>query len=447
MLSKIHIEKLFGIYNYDIELKDEISIIFGINGCGKTTILRMLKCIFKQEFKELCEIDFVSIVLFFDFNTKLIVEKKDTFEFLDQKKRKDVVIKHKAGRYFILLTLNNGKDEFVSPSLDVIKQYSLVDLGESFVINNRVWTKNYSLDDLGLSAELLNDKTFNEYYSKKINSKGIFEISKPIIDFLQKTKVQFIPADRLKIVETQKRSSSGSEETSTVARVSRCAKEISEKISTTMQNYGYFSQNNDRTFPFRVIRERARLSLDTIQEELIGLELRRKQYVDIGILDREEEIESVEKLIPAITEENVILLSQYVLDTKDKLNVLEKLSRQISLFKELLEKKLVSKQIVFNKRDGFYFIQNQTGKVLKGTQLSSGEQQELIMLYDMIFNTGEETLVLIDEPELSLHIKWQIEFIPDMFEIIKTNGFKAILATHSPEIISNRWDLTIPLTQ
>ena len=67
------------------------------------------------------------------------------------------------------------------------------------------------------------------------------------------------------------------------------------------------------------------------------------------------------------------------------------------------------------------------------------------MLYDLIFNTDEHTLVLIDEPELSLHIKWQISYVDELLKIIEGSGFCAVLATHSPQIIHDRWDLTVAL--
>jgi len=44
---------------------------------------------------------------------------------------------------------------------------------------------------------------------------------------------------------------------------------------------------------------------------------------------------------------------------------------------------------------------------LKLTDLSSGEQQEVVMLYELLFCVQPGTLVLIDEPELSLHVVWQ----------------------------------------
>lgn len=53
--------------------------------------------------------------------------------------------------------------------------------------------------------------------------------------------------------------------------------------------------------------------------------------------------------------------------------------------------------------------------------------------------------MLIDEPELSLHVGWQVEFLKDLQEIIELADLDILMATHSPDIIQDRWDLTVEL--
>ena len=77
--------------------------------------------------------------------------------------------------------------------------------------------------------------------------------------------------------------------------------------------------------------------------------------------------------------------------------------------------------------------------------MSSGEQHEVILLYELIFNTKSNVLVLIDEPEISLHITWQKEFLSDLLKIIKIQNIQVLIATHSPSIINDRWDLVYNL--
>ena len=77
--------------------------------------------------------------------------------------------------------------------------------------------------------------------------------------------------------------------------------------------------------------------------------------------------------------------------------------------------------------------------------LSSGEQHELVLHYDLLFRVRPNILVLIDEPELSLHVAWQKRFLPDLLEIVATARFGVLIATHSPYIVGDYSDLMIGL--
>ena len=94
--------------------------------------------------------------------------------------------------------------------------------------------------------------------------------------------------------------------------------------------------------------------------------------------------------------------------------------------------------------NGFTFTKDK-GKILNANDLSSGEQHELVLLYLLLFKIPENSLILIDEPEISLHITWQKAFLDDMKDIIKLRNFDIVVATHSPAIINGNWDLTIKL--
>lgn len=84
-------------------------------------------------------------------------------------------------------------------------------------------------------------------------------------------------------------------------------------------------------------------------------------------------------------------------------------------------------------------------KQLRLNQLSSGEKQEIVLFYDLIFGTQENILLMIDEPEISLHITWQKKFMDDLLRIIIYKGINVIVATHSPQIINNHWERQIDL--
>ncbi|MDR6667084.1 AAA family ATPase [Rhizobium sp. 1399] len=70
-------------------------------------------------------------------------------------------------------------------------------------------------------------------------------------------------------------------------------------------------------------------------------------------------------------------------------------------------------------------------------ELSSGEQQLLTLALKLTAYAGNRTVILVDEPELSLHVSWQ-RAIPAMLEIVGSRlGCSIVVATHSPVVIAS----------
>ncbi|MCA3969028.1 AAA family ATPase [Vibrio vulnificus] len=69
---------------------------------------------------------------------------------------------------------------------------------------------------------------------------------------------------------------------------------------------------------------------------------------------------------------------------------------------------------------------------------SSGEQCMLVMMLGIAGHISDYSIVLIDEPEISLHPKWQEKFTSLLIEVFSNyKGCQFIIATHSPQIVSN----------
>ena len=70
-------------------------------------------------------------------------------------------------------------------------------------------------------------------------------------------------------------------------------------------------------------------------------------------------------------------------------------------------------------------------------ELSSGEKQMLLILLTVLCQDEQPAILLMDEPEISLHLRWQYELI----NIIRTlnPNCQVIIATHSPSIYGKGW--------
>jgi predicted ATP-binding protein involved in virulence len=105
-----------------------------------------------------------------------------------------------------------------------------------------------------------------------------------------------------------------------------------------------------------------------------------------------------------------------------------------------------NKEIQFNERGDLCVTVKQ--KSLEPlTSLSSGESQLVVILAHLSFNPVAKTanVFIVDEPELSLHLKWQEAFVS---AIQKANpDLQLILATHSPSIVLDRTKYCIDLSE
>lgn len=77
------------------------------------------------------------------------------------------------------------------------------------------------------------------------------------------------------------------------------------------------------------------------------------------------------------------------------------------------------------------------GNDLPLSALSSGEKQMLLVLLQVNLLMGREAIVLIDEPENSMHISWQSEFINILMKLNPNAQY--FITTHSPSIFGDGW--------
>jgi predicted ATP-dependent endonuclease of OLD family len=84
-----------------------------------------------------------------------------------------------------------------------------------------------------------------------------------------------------------------------------------------------------------------------------------------------------------------------------------------------------------NRRPIFQTI---TGERVTIEKLSSGEQQLYGRVVSLMILNPQNSIILIDEPEIALHPKWQTEIMKIYANIGRNNQF--IVTTHSPFIIS-----------
>lgn len=82
-------------------------------------------------------------------------------------------------------------------------------------------------------------------------------------------------------------------------------------------------------------------------------------------------------------------------------------------------------------------------------KLSSGEKNDLVIFYNLLFEIDSNDLLIVDEPEISQHIELQELFIDELIDIVsrynrsENSSLQAIVATHSPHVLNGHYNLLI----
>ncbi|NER20707.1 MAG: AAA family ATPase [Symploca sp. SIO1C2] len=444
-IKQISVSGLFGIFDHVIPLNmdERITIIHGPNGFGKTVMLKMLDGFVNSRYSGFQSIPFSKFqVKFDDCNSVEIVNNLN-----DPENNNSISNLEKIDLDIISFT---SKDKSISANIN----FSIKSLDNLIPEINRIDPKywhNFTTGEILSLDDVL--ERFDHFVPPEIAN---FSRDEPkwLKEFKSRIYVRLIESERLLNLFFSPSYRFDKETASKLSTVSAYSNELAELMQKKFTEYGKLSQSLDRTFPGRVVNQKS--STEITEEKLLSqlneLEKTRSRLIEVGLLDKDDNTDF--KIQPkSIDESTKNILSVYIEDVATKLDVFSEIANKIELLRKIINRKFIYsyKKINFSKEKGFVFTtcydpsSASEQKTLAPTDLSSGEQHELIMLYELLFKVEPKTLVLIDEPELSLHVGWQVEFIKDLQEITELADLDILMATHSPDIIQNRWDLTVEL--
>lgn len=113
---------------------------------------------------------------------------------------------------------------------------------------------------------------------------------------------------------------------------------------------------------------------------------------------------------------------------------IDKVCNEINSIFDVLE--IDSKMIGLNPEgEKLPIFKNSAGKIFNINQLSSGEKQLFVRAMALRMLNANNSIILIDEPEISMHPGWQ-QRIVRVYEKIGNNN-QVIIATHSPHVVAS----------
>jgi len=433
-LVEFSIDNLYGLYNHKVTFNQSegISILHGPNGVGKTALLKCISHLFSGDFESLSKIPFHKINANLDSGTNICLTRL-TSSPSSLESREDL----SSRKLEVIISFGEkvvAKHVFSPSVARKLNQHYVTWYGQSSELKERLGL--LSEEETPIFDARVEDAIDSISKGKKKSS------AKHVRSLLNSFSVHFVETNRLF------RHNVGSDVTviggnsgKTVLTVQECAKDLIVRISSALKNYGAKSQQLDQSFPHRFISvTTAPMEVDELKEKLSQIGAKLKDLRLIGLLDADSvqpfDIESLD-----FVEKNKIeIMSLYVRDSQEKLEVFDSILARVQLLLGSINLKFRNKRVLLSKARGF-FVKLDSGDELSLELLSSGEQHELVLMYELLFKVPAETLVLIDEPELSLHVSWQKAFLPELISIANEVGFTAIVATHSPFIVGDRYDL------
>lgn len=419
-VKEIYLSKLYGIYNHRIYLdNDGLTIIHGANGVGKTAVLKCLKFIFDWDLEALSRVPFRLCRI--EMDNGLVISAQRPIRITEDTRqsfhgpvditfrRPDGSIEHAQGLDTKMLEFSESVAEG-KPWLTKLRKGLWRDIRDGTLVEAH-----------DVIAEYLPGSK-----KKKKNNTAFFDSVRNSFN------VKIIDTHRLSGITVDSKSS---------AKVLDCVADMVKQIKVVNADYAKRAQELDQTFPHRLIMEsQTRYSAPEVKERLKRFEGRQAQLSAIGLLAAFEG-PVLPSDIDALSDAKLEAISLFVQDSEKKLDAFNELAIRCSALLKLIENKFINKKLAIRKDEGLVVVDTSHGNPIPIDALSSGEQHEIVITYELLFKTPANTLLLIDEPEISLHVAWQKTFIEDLKYMSNIVGFDALVATHSPFIVGDHYEI------
>lgn len=408
-MKHIEIKGLFNRFDYSFDFGgQEIQMLTGPNGFGKSTILRCIKAFSDSDLRYFFPLPFKSIKMRNDeINKEILLEKNAEKRFLIN------------GKYFTDKIMLEHKSPFVRRRVGGDYVIELWDNSEQNSSDSSQLDKNEYKEALITMKDIVGDVFFIE--EQRLIQKKQNEKSKSYWDGKGLYKTEKIGGDWESVIEL-------------------IPDKIKGYLDIAAGEYANKANALDATYPQRLFDD----SDDSFSEE----EYKRQSELMDSKLDklRKYEISQFGKMEAQYKAKYEKALKIYFEDFNEKYKTYEKLIEKLDMFTDMVNKRIYFDEIRIDKDKGCVVVDKENEKdVLDLNKLSSGEKEIIVLFYKLIFEVKEGTMLLLDEPKISLHVAWQRMFAEDMYTIAQKRGIKILAATHAPMIINGHRDVQTDL--
>ncbi|MBI3222832.1 MAG: AAA family ATPase [Nitrosomonadales bacterium] len=423
-LTKVVMKKLYGTLDKVVEFNEGLNLLVGINGSGKTSVLNVIDWLLAPNFQRLSTTYFEKLELHFTYQDQhCILEATQT--------QTKLSLNFKGGRKVlapITVKLIRPPGSIEPQELeDLLERYDglgpegselplwnflaalpkpvviALDRSMSAEANNRVYLE---MEQHFTTRRRSNNKS-PLHKVREVTSTSYNKYKFDVTALNERLKARIVMSALRAPNERIESKSKSKIRIKTERDIDLLEKKVITYLSASIRDI-------DVTSPIKSFFRRMKKSVDS-DEKSVSTDLLFSQYMQI--------------------EEMAQAFNEFEIDSAEAYTNLKKYLDTVNAF--LIDSK---KQVSFSEPGnvlGFNFL-NPDGSLIKGVRsienLSSGEKQILILFTFLSFVAEDNRIFIVDEPELSLHPKWQTMFT-DAFLRLKPNSTQLLLATHSPEIV------------
>lgn len=403
-IEHVHIYGLWGIKDIETSFDPNVNIFIGTNGTNKTIFLSLLEAALSADIKILGSIEFSRIEIKIDselsFITIVQIPKDDSTTI--QYKLPTEIFEFQANPF-----RSRRIGRYEDPALSVLKAHLKSCMRISWLSVNR--------DNINL-----------EY----LDSREIFERFRNMVDAKINELVKYLGMYQLQLE----------------SEANAISNDFKKKVMSMMlydENMDLYS--NDVSLDFRLQdTDKLRVQLYKAFGEM-GIARNKRESIDTHIAKIREVLEKMSKHTSPLELKDIFVLALLkrtlaIVDISQSHEQQTKLLfSPINNFWQCLKRFMANKVFEYDKEKGELLVTLKEGNredvPISLTALSSGEKQLFILLTEALLQRECNYLFIADEPELSLHVKWQKMILPEMLKI--NPNAQVIIATHSPEVASN----------